>query len=202
MMLDEKRMAGAYEIIHAIHIGEKEVVFGIDMSNDVGKKYMCSFCTSNELFSQYDKNMASRDYLEIMKLFCDRVNEQIESVRTDQAKENAPIKVITADMCYPNDYSKSIEGKVVAIKASVLRDEYQRDTHQLVLITGGFGSAANARGNACFTTNLYNNKTSRWERYDIQGEVKPECLPEWAKEKFETMQEDKIKTINMSHKER
>jgi len=201
-MLDEKRMAGAYEIIHAIHIGEKEVVFGIDMSNDVEKKYMCSFCTSNELFSQYDEPLASGDYLEIMKLFCARVNEQIESVRANLSKENVPSKVITADMCYPNDYSKSIEGKVVAIKASVLRDEYQRDTHQLVLVTGGFGSAANARGNACFTTSLYSDKTSRWERYDIQGEVKPEYLPEWAKEKFETMKDDKIKAINMSHEER
>ncbi len=201
-MLDEKRMAGEYEIIHAIHIGEKEVVFGVDKNNESDLKYMCSYCTVNELFSQYDENMASGDYLEIMKLFCDRVNEQIESVRADQVKENVPTKVITSDMCYPNDYSKSIEGKVVAVKASVLRDEYQRDTHQLVYVTGGFGAAANARGNACFTTNLYSGKNSRWERYDIQGEVKPECLPEWAKEKLETMQDDKIKPINISQKER
>lgn len=28
MMNDEKRLAGAYEILYAIHIGDKEIVFG------------------------------------------------------------------------------------------------------------------------------------------------------------------------------
>ena len=188
-MLEETRMIDDYEIIHAIHIGEKEVVFGADKGNDSDFKYMCSYCDSNEIFSQYNEIMGSGDYLEIMKLFCDRVNEQIESVRTQQEKENVPLNVITAEMCYPNDSSKSVEGTIVAIKASVLRDEYRMDTHQLVLVTGGFGAAANARGNACFTINLYTGKSTRWERYDVQGEVKPEHMPQWAKEKLAEIRE-------------
>lgn len=195
-MLKEIRMIEDFEIIHAIHIGEKEVVLGADKTNESDFKYMCSYCDSNEIFSQYNEIMISGDYLEIMKLFCDRVNEQIESVRTQQEKENVPLNVITADMCYTNDSSNSIEGKIVAIKASVLRDEYRMDTHQLILVTGGFGAAANARGNACFTTNLHSGKSTRWERYDVQGEVKPECMPQWAKEKITAIQENQLKSKN------
>lgn len=193
-MQTDKRMAGDYEIIHAIHVGDKEVVFGVDEKADSNRKYLCGYYTTNELFGHFDENMVSGDYLGIMELFCERVKSQIDKVRTEQEKLNVPLDVIAAEMCYPNDYGESIEGKVVAIKASALRNEYQTQTNQLVLITGGFGSQANSRGNACFTTNLYSGKQSRWERYDIQGEVRPEHMPLWAKEKLSEIQMEKKKS--------
>src|ERR1035437_5217244 len=108
-MAEEKRMAGDYEIINAIHIGDKEVVFGIDNRNEFGLKYLCSYHTANEILERYDENMVSGNYLEIMRLFCERVTKQIEEVRTEQEKVTVPMEVITADMCYPNDYTQSIE---------------------------------------------------------------------------------------------
>lgn len=50
-------------------------------------------------------------------------------------------------------------------------------------MTGGFGASANARGSAVFCKNLYDGKNTRFERMDVLGEVKPECMPDWAKEK-------------------
>lgn len=38
----EKRMAGDYEIIQAVHIGDREVVLGENPQDDTGMKYMCS----------------------------------------------------------------------------------------------------------------------------------------------------------------
>jgi hypothetical protein len=139
--------------------------------------------------------MVSGDYLKIMKLFCERVNTQIEVVKADKEKIAVPLVVITAEMCYPNDYSQSIKGKVVAIKASVLRNEYQTQANQVVLITRGFGAEANSRGSACFSTNLFTGKHTRWERRDIQGEIKPEFMPSWAKEKLEVIQSEKQKSV-------
>jgi hypothetical protein len=194
-MAEDKRMAGNYEIIHAIHIGDKEVVFGINSKNQFDLKYMCGYCTTNEIFTHYDENMVNSDYLEIMKLFCERVNIQIQAVKAEQEKIAVPLDVITAEMCFPNDYTQNIEGKVVAIRATVLRNEYQTQANQLVLITGGFGAAANSRGSACFSTNLYTGKHTRWERRDIQGEVKPEYLPKWAKERLEVIQAEKQNSV-------
>lgn len=50
-------------------------------------------------------------------------------------------------------------------------------------VTGGFGASANARGSAVFCKNLYDGKNTRYERMDVLGEVKPERMPDWAKEK-------------------
>ncbi|MGL6199672.1 MAG: hypothetical protein ACRC3H_12140 [Lachnospiraceae bacterium] len=88
---------------------------------------------------------------------------------------------ITKDQCIPVQWSDSIEEKVVIIKASALRREYRSADQQLVYVTGGFGAQANARGSAVFGTNLYSGKESRWERRDIEGVIRPESMPDWAK---------------------
>ena len=54
-------------------------------------------------------------------------------------------------------------------------------------VTGGFGASANSRGSAVFCTNLHTGKSTRYERMDVMGEIKPECMPEWAKEKAQEL---------------
>lgn len=63
----------------------------------------------------------------------------------------------------------------------MLKPEYQRATRQYQLCTGGFGASPNSRGSACFCTNLYNGKSTRYERMDVLGIVPKEQLPDWAK---------------------
>ena len=84
----------------------------------------------------YSDCIGGDDYLEIMQLFIERINEQIEAVKEDIAEIPYPIEPITADLCYPNDLSKSIDGKIVALKADVLRREYRIATHQILLVKG------------------------------------------------------------------
>ena len=43
-----RRMAGDYEIIQAIHIGDREIVLGEKPQSESGDKYMCAFCQQNE----------------------------------------------------------------------------------------------------------------------------------------------------------
>lgn len=190
-MNGEKRMAGEYEITQAIHIGDKEVVFGIDENNANNGKYLCSYYKENALFSEYYESMIGDDYVEIMKLFADRLSEQCDRVQKERGKVTVPTNAITPEQCIPNDYKKSIEGKVVVIRAEALRPEYQSADRQLWLCTGGFGSHANSRGSACSCINLFTGKSSRWERYDIQGEIKPEFMPDWAKERLAVIQAER-----------
>src|SRR5574344_455584 len=142
-MNDEKRMAKDYEIIEAVHIGDKEVVFGVDDKNEFDLKYLCAYYENNDLFGQYFDCMVSTDYVEIMKLFAERIAKQCDLVRTEQEKVTVPLEMITAQQCIPDDYKKSIEGKVIVIRPEVLRREYQTADRQLWLCTGGFGANAN-----------------------------------------------------------
>lgn len=178
----EKRMAENYKITQAVRIGGKEVVFGVDES--CADPYFCALYTANELFYQYTDCMVGDNCAEIMKLFGERIQQQADKVLAEQERAAVPLAPLNADDCFPNEYSDCIEGKIVAVKTSALAPEYRTVLHQLVYVTGGNGAQANARGNACFCINLYTGKSTRWERYDMQGEVKPEKLPEWARQRL------------------
>ena len=47
----EKRMAGDYEIIHALHIGDREIVLGENPSAPEDERYVCAFCQQHEIFA-------------------------------------------------------------------------------------------------------------------------------------------------------
>jgi hypothetical protein len=189
IMDNEKRMVDSYEVKNAIHIGDKEIVFGVDETKSDYPYIVCD-CTRQEPlgFEQFFNAEGSTDYLEMMGVFTARISVQIEAVKEERAKIEIPSEPITAEQCEPNDYGKSIENKVVAIRAACLWPEYRTADNQLVLATGGFGTHANSRGRAVYTVNLYYGKESRWNREDILGIVKPEHMPEWAKEKLKQIQ--------------
>lgn len=177
----EKRMVEGYEITQGIRIGDKEVVFGVNEKANM--PYFCSFYSSNRILESYNDSMIGDDYVELIELFADRVKAQCIKVREEQAKVTVPREKITADMCHALSQCGDMTGKVMAIRVEALRPEYRSAEHQLVYVTGGNGARQHSFGTACYCITLYSGERERWERQDFQGEVKPECLPQWAKEK-------------------
>lgn len=186
----EKRKAGNYEITQGIWIGGQEVVFGVDETNDM--PYFCAFYTSNDLIASYYDGMVGDDYVEMVELFIERVKEQCIKVREECEKVTVPREKMTKEMCLPFCGNTDLRGKVAVVKAEVLRPEYRSSEHQLVLVTGGNGAHGERRGRACFCTELYSGNRSRWNREDIQGEIREECLPQWAKERREEIRKKEI----------
>lgn len=182
-MSDEKRMLGNYEITQSIYIGDKEVVFGVDKSEQY--PFLVCYCDyHNPLGAAWAKDAAaSDDYLEAMQIFVDRVQSQIDRTKEELSQYPFDKTVFTKEHCIPDNRNSSIVGKVVVIDSEPKRYEYQHPAYQLVLADGGNG-ATGGRGNAVFGTCLATGEKARWERYDVLGEIKPECMPEWAKEAF------------------
>lgn len=187
-MDEEKRTAGDYEITTALHIGDSEVVIG-ENTKDNGSRYMLALCKKNELFAQYQVIQNSDDYPEIVKAFGEQVAKQAEQVQEEIKGLGIPVTLITKEDCIPDDYRQNINGKVVAINPDMLRNEYRRADRQLYLVTGGFGAEANSRGSAVFCKNLHTGESTRFERRDVMGEVNPDRLPDWAKEKIKELPE-------------
>ena len=187
----EKRMIAdtGYEVKHAVHIGNYEVLVAENMREPEGNYYLAANYTDNGLICEYSQCMASSDYLEIMKEFTNRLNQQIEKVMYEFGKKDFQSEIITAEQCYPHDYGQSIDGKVVAIKAEVLRPECRRADRQLILVDGGFGANANAYGRAVYCYRLSDGKHTRFERHDVLGEIKE--LPEWAAERLATIKAER-----------
>jgi len=180
-MSDEERMLGSFEIEQSIFIGNKEVVFGVDKTQEA--PFMVCYCDyNNPLSAPWPTEMvASDDYLEAMEIFTQRVQSQIEQTRAEQEKFKFDMTPFTTSDCIPDDKGKSIIGKVVVIDAEPKRYEYQHSAYQLVLADGGNG-ASGGRGQAVFGTCLADGHRARWERYEVLGEIKPERMPDWAKE--------------------
>lgn len=167
-----------YEVRQSIRIGNRELLMAENLKVEDGSFYMKAEYTENGLIGEYSQVVVDSDYLEILREFARGLHNQIEKVASEIGKAAYQPEPITARECHPNDYSQSIVGKVVAIKAETLRPEYRRGDMQLVLVDGGNGANANARGNAVFCTHLNDGTRTRFERYDVQGEMKE--LPPWA----------------------
>ena len=179
-MSKEKRMLGNYEITQSIYIGDKEVVFGVDTKDP--HPFMVCYCDyHNPLSAAWPtEGVASDDYLEAMQIFVDRVQSQIDSTKEELFKFPFDKTVLTEEHCIPDDGMRNIVGKVVVINSEPKRYEYQHPAYQLILADGGHG-ATGGRGQAVFGTCLATGERARWERYDVLGEIKPECMPDWAK---------------------
>lgn len=182
-MNDEKRMIGSYKVEQSIHLGNKEVVLGVDKKEEY-PFMVCYGFYDNPLGAAWaTEAIGTDDYLEAMQIFLDRVQGQVEMARAEQDKYKFDMTPFTADDCIPDNKGKSIVGKVVVINAEPKRYEYQHSAYQLILADGGNG-ATGGRGQAVFGTCLATGERGRWERYDVLGEIKPERMPDWAKEAF------------------
>ena len=184
-MADEKRMAGDYEIIQAVQIGDREIVLGENQQDTAGIKYMCAFCERNLLFESFDEVIGSDDFSEAVELFGRRVMEQARKTRAELERpilQGIDDRPLTAADCTPISHDDDLHGRIIVIKPDALRREYRRATHQLKLCISGFGASPKSRGTACICFDLYTGKNVRYERMDVLGTLEPEELPGWARD--------------------
>ena len=66
-MEQEKRMVGEYEIRNAIHIGDRELLLGVNMNDSNGKYYMTCYAKSNFVVEYYEEALASDDFCRQIK---------------------------------------------------------------------------------------------------------------------------------------
>lgn len=177
----DKRMAGHYEVVQGIRIGNRGVVLGVDEKAEL--PYFCAFCEVNGIFESCQEGVAGDGYVEMAELFADRVKEQCGKAREEQEAVTVPRVKITTDMCKPMSQCGGIAGKVMAVKLEVLRPEYRSAENQLIYVRRGNGTREHGTGSACYCTALYFGENQRWERHGFAGGVKRECLPQWAKER-------------------
>ena len=190
-MNNEKRMAGTYEVIHAFEIGKKEIIIGEDKNAAPNERFVVANYENNGIFERYVEALVSGDFAEIAKIFAERIKNESELVIEEISKIDVDTTPVYADGCTVVKADDSIKNKVVVIRADVFKPEYQISTMQLQFCTGGFGCEPNSRGSACFCTNLYSGKESRYERRDILGVIEKEKLPECAKQRLDAVQKER-----------
>ncbi|MCL2530717.1 MAG: hypothetical protein FWE40_00975 [Oscillospiraceae bacterium] len=180
-MEHESRMFGELEVVHAIHIGDKEVLFLLDKQN-TERPYIVSY---NQLMFGLDyptETVGSADYLEMMEEFLQRVQGQIDQVREDRARSCEPQEVFTQAQCLPpSKHEERFIDRVVVINAERLRPEYGNIANQVVYITGGFGAEPSSRGGKVYGHNVFSGEQVVWRREHVLGILAPAHAPDWVK---------------------
>lgn len=180
-----------YEILSSLRVGKKIIFLCENEKAPENQKYGCGFAEGNDLFEHYFDVEVSDDYMEIIKMYSLRINDEVQAMEKELSGLDVPLSVIGRKECYPNDYNESIKGKVIAVRADVLLPEYQRADRQIHLVTGGFGAEANARGRAVYCVNIHTGKETRFNREDIQGVIRSEYLPEWVNTRLPEIQKSR-----------
>ena len=191
--MEEKRMAGNYEVTTAFELCTKEIIIGENKNAAPDERFVVANYENNGIFERYVDALVGGDYAEITKIFAERVKNEAEKVIDEKSKISVDMTPITKDGCQVLKADDSIKNKIVVIRADVFKPEYQISTKQLQLCTGGFGAEPNSRGSACFCTNIYSGKESRFERSDVLGIIEKDDLPDWAKERLDDVQRDIVR---------
>lgn len=71
-------MAGDYEIIQAVHIGDREIVVGENQADEQGLPYLVAYYESNAILGRYYDAIGSDDFTEIMEIYGQRIMEQAQ----------------------------------------------------------------------------------------------------------------------------
>jgi hypothetical protein len=182
-----------YDFIHSVRLGVGSVIFMENKSSS--QPYLvCDRSRDNPFGADEFRNaVVSKDYLELMRVFIDRVSGRVAVLEAERNARGIPLETLTAADCVPGGLKEDLEGKVVVLKPEKLAREYQTIDYQLVLVTGGFGARPNASGRKIACTDLYTGKHEGFNRDSIAGVFPPERLPDWAKEKLAALQKPAVR---------
>lgn len=193
--LDIRKMS-PLEMLNEITIGDRAIVIGKIHGGEFDGSYMTSYRHHENAWFKYTNVKISRDYLTIMDAYSQYISAQTDKTNIQIAAsffEGVDLEPIYAEGCKLLSEDDDLIGKVVVIKADVLRPEYQHSTYQLRLCEGGFGAHPHSRGSACFCKSLLTGKEGRFERDEVLGTIERDKLPLWAKQKLAEIERKKQK---------
>lgn len=108
----------------------------------------------------------------------------------DQARQAwRELKLFDHTHCEPDSRSQDYDGKVLALRPTVLKDEYKTPQDQLFYCKGGFGASPDASGRTVFGEFLTDGEQTNFDRADFLGVLKEEHMPDWALEKLEQLRQ-------------
>ena len=97
--------------------------------------------------------------------------------------------------CSAGMYEENVEGRVLVMDPSTLKENCWTQEDQLWLAEGGFGCDPKSSGRAIYAVCLSDGEKTRWNREDFLGVLDEQYLPEWAAQALEAMQEPEQKPV-------
>lgn len=158
-----------YAIEQVINVDGVHCVFAVDKEAEDGMYYFVGNIVYNGLYTSCTVSFVSNDYAEAMMNWASNLKVAFESLMNITKQITAEIgrkpQTITKESVDLN--VKDYENKVCVVNANSI-----------------------VRGSACYAEEIYSGKSVRWERSDILGVLKKDCIPDWAKAKLNDLQKE------------
>lgn len=179
-----QRKIGEYTVLCSFPYGDKEIFLGENAKTENPvERYVVGDCVSNELFVRYENCIAGDNYNEIVEMYGQRVNEQIQSVKDELDKFPYDRTPVGKESCDPIA-GVNLEGEIIVINPNAIMPEYVGANEQICVATGGFGCSPEGAGRKVYCKNVFTGEEYAWSRGNVLGILKPECVPEWVKERI------------------
>lgn len=94
--------------------------------------------------------------------------------------------------CIPAN-NLDFENKIMLLNPFGIKDEYKTPDYQLFYAQSGFGCSPTARGRQVYSRFLADGEYTHFERSRFLGQLRPELVPDWAKEKVMEFEKPSIK---------
>ena len=107
------------------------------------------------------------------------------------------------DQCEPESRpSLNYEGRVLVLSPEALNEHHWSPRDQLWYALDGFGCSPTSLGQSIRCTCLGDGEMTRWNRADFLGVLKPEHLPDWARDRLRELTVETVPKLDRLAKER
>ncbi len=179
-----KQKIGEYTVLCTFPYGLKEIFLAENRkAENPLERYLVGNIVTNELFVSYQDCVSGDNFNEMAEMYSQRVNEQIQAVKAEIAKFPYDRTPIGKESCDPIT-GVNLEGEIIVIKPNSIMPEYVGANEQICVATGGFGCSPEGAGRKVHCKNVFTGEEYSWSRGNVLGILKPECVPEWVKERI------------------
>lgn len=188
--MEEKEMAGEYEIIQSAEVGSKRFVIGRCPKKQ--EQYMVANCRAkfDDLLMEYYDVGISADYMEIWDAYMQRQHDEMDAVRQQRTMRGSDGIPYTISDCVKGGLKQNLTGQVLVMNAATLKPELAVKEEQLFYAISGFGTEPDGRGTKIFGRDCYTGDKFYVRRYDVLGVLEPKKLPEWAANRVERFEDE------------
>lgn len=122
----------------------------------------------------------------------------VNGLADDVRKMYADLGLFNAEHIVKFDEPQDYAGKLLIIRADVLKEEVRTPENQLFFAVGGFGCSPEKIGRKVFGEFLSDGEKTHFYRQDFVGEIADEFIPDWAREKLSELTAEQEQTQNDS----
>lgn len=108
----------------------------------------------------------------------------VDGLASDVRKMYADLGLFNFEHIVKFDEPQDYTGKLLIIRADVLKEEVRTPENQLFLAVGGFGCSPEKSGRKVFGEFLSDGEKTHFYRQDFVGVIADEHIPDWARERL------------------